>query len=172
MLGCQPSTFTQRSMHHQKSSSDSPFQANTENPAKGTTARVSEQQNYTRRGKRTRVRSTLTSLCQGSCHLILGRIDVTGSPPALSTQCRQSLHQHLFPHANAQNIQGLQISVLAICVQTCDYRYWQLTAVWAVMWVQPTTLAPARGFSPWALFLRAMRAGISIEQQTQYRLWE
>lgn len=36
-----------------------------------------------------------------------------------------------------------------------------LTAVWAVMWVQPTTLAPARGFSPWARFLRAIRAGIS-----------
>lgn len=37
MLGCQLSTFTQRSMHHQKSSSDSPFQANTENPTKETT---------------------------------------------------------------------------------------------------------------------------------------
>lgn len=37
----------------------------------------------------------------------------------------------------------------------------QLTAVWAVMWVQPTTLAPARGFSPWARFRRAIRAGIS-----------
>lgn len=29
------------------------------------------------------------------------------------------------------------------------------------MWVQPTTLAPASGFSPWARFLRAIRAGIS-----------
>lgn len=37
----------------------------------------------------------------------------------------------------------------------------KLTAVCAVMWVQPTTLAPARGFSPWARFLRAIRAGIS-----------
>lgn len=36
-----------------------------------------------------------------------------------------------------------------------------LTAVWAVMWVQPTILAPARGFSPWARFLRAISAGIS-----------
>lgn len=32
MLACQPSTLTQRSMHHQKSSSDSPFQANTATP--------------------------------------------------------------------------------------------------------------------------------------------
>lgn len=32
MLGCHPSTLTQRSMHHQKSSSDSPFQAKTGNP--------------------------------------------------------------------------------------------------------------------------------------------
>lgn len=32
MLGCHPSTLTQRSIHHQKSSSDSPFQANTEKP--------------------------------------------------------------------------------------------------------------------------------------------
>lgn len=32
MLGCQPSTLTQRSMHHQKSSSDSPFHANTLKP--------------------------------------------------------------------------------------------------------------------------------------------
>lgn len=29
------------------------------------------------------------------------------------------------------------------------------------MWVQPTTLAPASGFSPCARFLRAIRAGIS-----------
>lgn len=34
MLGCQPSTLTQRSMHHQKSSSDSPFHANTLKPTK------------------------------------------------------------------------------------------------------------------------------------------
>ena len=46
-----------------------------------------------------------------------------------------------------------------ICVWLCFV--FLLTAVWAVMWVQPTTLAPARGFSPWARFLRAMRAGIS-----------
>lgn len=32
MLGCQPSTLTHRSMHHQKSSSDSPFHANTLKP--------------------------------------------------------------------------------------------------------------------------------------------
>lgn len=32
MFGCQPSTFTHLSMHHQKSSSDSPFQAKTGNP--------------------------------------------------------------------------------------------------------------------------------------------
>lgn len=40
----------------------------------------------------------------------------------------------------------------------------ELTAVCAVMWVQPTILAPANGFSPWALFLKAMSAGISTVQ--------
>lgn len=33
ILACQPSMFTQRSIHHQKSSSDSPFHANTGTPA-------------------------------------------------------------------------------------------------------------------------------------------
>lgn len=33
ILACQPSRLTQRSMHHQKSSSDSPFHANTGTPA-------------------------------------------------------------------------------------------------------------------------------------------
>lgn len=33
MLACHPSMFTQRSIHHQKSSSDSPFHANTATPA-------------------------------------------------------------------------------------------------------------------------------------------
>lgn len=33
MLACHPSMFTHRSIHHQKSSSDSPFQANTATPA-------------------------------------------------------------------------------------------------------------------------------------------
>ena len=37
----------------------------------------------------------------------------------------------------------------------------ELTAVCAVMCVQPNTLAPARGFSPPARFLRTIRAGIS-----------
>lgn len=37
----------------------------------------------------------------------------------------------------------------------------ELTAVCAVMCVQPITLAPARGFSPPALILRTIRAGIS-----------
>lgn len=36
-----------------------------------------------------------------------------------------------------------------------------LTAVWAVMWVQPTILAPASGFSLWALFLREIKADMS-----------
>lgn len=40
------------------------------------------------------------------------------------------------------------------------------TAVWAVMWVQPTMLAPASGFSPWALFLKEMRADMSVEEHT------
>lgn len=33
ILACQPSVLTQRSIHHQKSSSDSPFHANTGTPA-------------------------------------------------------------------------------------------------------------------------------------------
>lgn len=41
----------------------------------------------------------------------------------------------------------------------------RLTAVWAVMCVQPTILAPAKGFSPWALFLKAISAGISEKAQ-------
>lgn len=45
----------------------------------------------------------------------------------------------------------------------------QLTAVWAVMWVQPTTFAPARGFSPCARFLSAIRAGISGKEQREMR---
>lgn len=37
-----------------------------------------------------------------------------------------------------------------------------LTAVWAVTWVHPTILAPANGFSPWAAFLKAISAVISL----------
>ncbi len=37
-----------------------------------------------------------------------------------------------------------------------------LTAVWAVTWVHPTILAPAIGFSPWAAFLKAISAVISL----------
>lgn len=43
MLGCQPSTLTQRSMHHQKSSSDSPFHANTLKPIKRQEALYAQQ---------------------------------------------------------------------------------------------------------------------------------
>lgn len=38
-----------------------------------------------------------------------------------------------------------------------------LTAVCAVMWVQPTILAPAKGFSPWARFLSEIRADMSAK---------
>ena len=38
------------------------------------------------------------------------------------------------------------------------------TAVWALMWVQPTILAPERGLSSLALFLRAMIPGISCSK--------
>lgn len=40
-----------------------------------------------------------------------------------------------------------------------------LTAVWAVMWVQPTILAPANGFSLCALFLSETRADISEKRE-------
>lgn len=153
MLACQPSTLTQRSMHHQKSSSDSPFQANTATPrrrgaslasaefsralllgqlrkatnrrCKGpcrdqTTAHnrikpvypflkdiwskpslkpaVWEQGCRARRGwkgSESLASALLTSFCQGSCHFILGGIDVTGRPAALRSQCAQRLNQHL-----------------------------------------------------------------------------
>lgn len=35
------------------------------------------------------------------------------------------------------------------------------------MWVQPTILAPASGFSPWALFLREIRADMSAGRTHQ-----
>lgn len=38
-----------------------------------------------------------------------------------------------------------------------------LTAVCAVMWVQPTILAPAKGFSPCARFLSEIRADMSAK---------
>lgn len=38
-----------------------------------------------------------------------------------------------------------------------------LTAVCAVMCVQPTILAPAKGFSPWARFLSEIRADMSVK---------
>lgn len=99
MLGCQPSTLTQRSMHHQKSSSDSPFHANTLKPRKDTgsiicsyTAVASKKWKI---GDEKGAGNGLTSLCQGSSHLILGGVDVAGGPSALSPQSWQSLHQHL-----------------------------------------------------------------------------
>lgn len=123
MLGCQPSTLTQRSMHHQKSSSDSPFHANTLKPRNtqetgffshsatdrksrteslqdGTTrtqrVNMSEQQTKGRcRTQEAPRMSSLTSLCQGSCHFVLGGVDVAGRPSALCPQGWQSLHQHL-----------------------------------------------------------------------------
>lgn len=46
------------------------------------------------------------------------------------------------------------------------------TAVCAVMWVQPTILAPASGFSPWALFLKEISADMSVEEQNEHRVRE
>lgn len=52
--------------------------------------------------------------------------------------------------------------------QSADPRGWERhTAVWAVMWVQPTILAPASGFSPWALFLKEMRADMSVADKVR-----
>lgn len=39
--------------------------------------------------------AALTSLCQGRGHFVLGGVDVTGRPAALSPQGTQSLDQHL-----------------------------------------------------------------------------
>lgn len=44
------------------------------------------------------------------------------------------------------------------------------TAVWAVIWVQPTIFAPASGFSPWALFLKEIRADMSVDEQIKQQL--
>lgn len=135
MLACQPSTLTQRSMHHQKSSSDSPFQANTATPRRrrgaslapaefGTTFCLGKPQTRrTTQGPKPRMSPTypslkdigsepflrqglegmlphgsapLTCFCQGSCHLILGGVDVAGRPAALRPQCTQRLNQHLW----------------------------------------------------------------------------
>lgn len=46
------------------------------------------------------------------------------------------------------------------------------TAVCAVMWVQPTILAPASGFSPWALFLKEIRADMSVEEENEHKVKE
>lgn len=106
MLGCQPSRLTQRSMHHQKSSSDSPFHANTENPKRERerdmmgTERASGRERQRRSNEEARF--TLTSLSQSRCHLILSGVDVTGSPPALSPQGSQCLHQHLQGHTRTR----------------------------------------------------------------------
>lgn len=43
-----------------------------------------------------------------------------------------------------------------------DHACVALTAVWAVMWVQPTILAPASGFSPCARFLSEIKADMSV----------
>lgn len=135
MLACQPSTLTQRSMHHQKSSSDSPFQANTATPRRrrgaslapaefGTTFCLGKPQTRrTTQGPKPRISPTypslkdigsepflrqglegmlphgsapLTCFCQGSCHLVLGGVDVAGRPAALRPQCTQRLNQHLW----------------------------------------------------------------------------
>lgn len=66
-----------------------------------------------------------------------------------------------FPSAPEEPEKRLEVWLPAVDEVTLYPFLLQLTAVWAVMWVQPTTLAPARGFSPWALFRRAIRAGIS-----------
>lgn len=155
MLGCQPSTLTHRSMHHQKSSSDSPFHANTLKPGRP------QSTFYARRGPRlhsvveTRGRKqqvlqptrhalshTLTSLCQCCSHFILGGVDVAGCPSALSPQSRQGLHQHLTGGGGLAEL-GQKEQQAHV-----DAHLFSLTAVCAVMWVQPTTLAPASGFSP------------------------
>lgn len=52
------------------------------------------------------------------------------------------------------------------CVCVCVVG---LTAVWAVMCVQPTTLAPAKGFSPPVLFLRSISAGMSTQRAPRHR---
>lgn len=40
--------------------------------------------------------AALTCFCQGSCHLVLGGVDVAGRPAALRSQRTQRLNQHLW----------------------------------------------------------------------------
>lgn len=81
-------------------------------------------------------------------------------------------HLHWAPNADRVSIstwkkQEHWLSWLCRLQRVCWECQFPLTAVWAVMWVQPTTLAPARGFSPWARFLRAISAGISERWREQ-----
>lgn len=149
--------------------------------------------------------AALTCFCQGSCHLVLGGVDVAGRPAALRSQRTQRLNQHLWDrgvsragtaqHSTAQPSpaqhstaccsgqpgmeQGAAPANAAQgkCRQNFCERVsgmWRglqqfpkggqwgkaglshpgcpnkkpLTAVCAVMCVQPTILAPAKGFSP------------------------
>lgn len=111
----------------------------------------------------------LTGFSQSSGHLILSGVDVTGSPATLGPESHQSLDQDLGRGGNGVHIymkwqQKWGRQQRKRC--TAD-RMRGRTAVWAVMWVQPTILAPASGFSPWALFLKEIRADMSAGEQTE-----
>lgn len=159
MLGCQPSTLTQRSMHHQKSSSDSPFHANTLKPREGRSTFYRS----LRRGR--------TNPWAATPHL-----PPPGPPPLRSEWsrcctppiCTEPPGPTASPSAPGETEERQACVAWSGLRDAAERR--RLTAVCAVMWVQPTTLAPARGFSPWARFRRAIRAGISERRRPISRL--
>lgn len=98
MLGCQVSALTHRSIHHQKSSSDSPLHANTGIPEIKSRWRLKEKARKHKKKTKTDASGWTdgrTLFSQSSSHSILGGEDVTGRPATLSPQHRQSLNQHL-----------------------------------------------------------------------------
>lgn len=56
------------------------------------------------KGNMNNKRKIFTSLSQSSCYLVLSGVDVTGGPPALSTQSREGLHQHLQIHTHTHTL--------------------------------------------------------------------
>lgn len=62
-----------------------------------------------------------TALSKGSSHFIEGRVDVAGSPPALSTQCAKSLHQDLDLNKNNQKEQCKEQYIVHTATHNWDF---------------------------------------------------
>lgn len=84
MLGCHMSAATQRLMHHQKSSSDSPLHANTAVP-EGTQQRATMKNRVELKEQKSL--ALMTFLHQSGSNSILGGKDVAGGPATPSSEC-------------------------------------------------------------------------------------